>query len=1281
MGEPAAFDRRMLEFLAGLDCQGNAARSRVGVNKVLAMKKPASGGLLRFACSYFLAVGILFVGFFPPASAGQSPSTATPGQMTPATAQGATPSPAPSAPPTPAAPRQLGKLKLGKPVERELKGGEIDVYTLKLKKGQFLHVVIEPNGIPLSVSLFEPDGKELVEASSLDEGWGPVPISIIAGVPASYGARVEPNEKGAPLGKYRITLADLREPRALDQTRIDAEQSLQDGVQLFGKQDGASVRAAIGVWEKSLPLWRRVEDRYEEAITLRAMGTSYRLITDPAKAIDYFSKSLAIFRELGDRREESPVLMNLGIVSANLGKKQEALDFYAQAQSILEHLGDRRSLGTVHNNIGNIYTDWSQYQRASNEYLQGLELSRASGDLGTQTSTLVNLGRLNRLMGEMRKALGYYAEALTLARAAGDRRQEGIILNNTGVVYKELGEVFKALDYYKQALPIRRELNDRKGEIATLNSIGVAYSYLGETEEGVRYYLEALTIARETGLHPDEANALHNIATDYERMGESKKALDYYNQALSLRHELGDRANEASTLGSIASTLRQLGDLPKALQYAQQELSIANEIGNRPEQAAALNNAATILRELGDERKALDYYNQALRIAQATENRSGESATLGSMGVSYATLGNYDKAIDYFNQSLSIDRAIADRRHETITLFNLAKTESRVGKKQEALKNYTDALSLARMTKNPWLEGSILAGLMSYWHEEKKPIVAIFLGKQSVDAYQQIRANNRDLEKSLQKSFLESKGDVYRQLAELLIGEGRLAEAEQVLDLLKNEEYFEFIRRSGADASSLTGDVGLTPAEKKEEARYRQLGEQIAAVGNERGELLAKKSRTPEEESRLAELTNAVEAANRDFQIFLDALNAELGGSEQAGERLNEVEEKVGSLQNALRGLPAGTVGLYTFVGDEKYHVIVVTREVNVERHYDIKREELRDKVEQFREALRSPRANPVPLAQEMYKILLGPVEKDLMAARARMVMLSLDDVLRYVPFAALHDGHQYVVEKYRTEVFTTASLANLKDKPQIASWSGLGMGVSKPLGGMPALPTVPEELHQIIHDQQDPADSGVLPGRVMLDEAFTEDGMKSELKKNYPLVHIASHFVSAPGNDRDSYLLLGEGDGKHLTLAEIHDSPEITFNDTELLTLSACNTAAGGKSNGREIDGLGMMAQRKGAKAVVASLWDVYDNSTGQLMADFYDRWIHTPGMTKGDALRLAQLDLLRGTAASDSGTSRGKLRPFPKTTARNSSASANATTSGARPMYSHPFYWAPFILIGNWQ
>jgi CHAT domain-containing protein len=110
-----------------------------------------------------------------------------------------------------------------------------------------------------------------------------------------------------------------------------------------------------------------------------------------------------------------------------------------------------------------------------------------------------------------------------------------------------------------------------------------------------------------------------------------------------------------------------------------------------------------------------------------------------------------------------------------------------------------------------------------------------------------------------------------------------------------------------------------------------------------------------------------------------------------------------------------------------------------------------------------------------------------------------------------------------------------------------------------------------------------------------------------------------------------------------------------ELLTLSACNTALSTSGDGREVDGLGMLAQRKGAKAVMATLWSVYDPSTSELMQSFYRNWTTGAPLSKAEALRRAQLGLLHGDA--DQPASGGKLR------------------------YAHPYYWAPFVLIGNWQ
>ena len=130
-------------------------------------------------------------------------------------------------------------------------------------------------------------------------------------------------------------------------------------------------------------------------------------------------------------------------------------------------------------------------------------------------------------------------------------------------------------------------------------------------------------------------------------------------------------------------------------------------------------------------------------------------------------------------------------------------------------------------------------------------------------------------------------------------------------------------------------------------------------------------------------------------------------------------------------------------------------------------------------------------------------------------------------------------------------------------------------------------------------------------------------------------------------------------------------FRGIELLTLSGCQTAADSKdSDGREIDGLGITAQKKGAKAVVATLWAVDDASVGLLMATFYKLWITTPGISKAEALQQAQLALLHGI-------------PDPAETPQASTGGSAAGASKQRPasQYANPFFWAPFILIGNWK
>jgi CHAT domain-containing protein len=265
-----------------------------------------------------------------------------------------------------------------------------------------------------------------------------------------------------------------------------------------------------------------------------------------------------------------------------------------------------------------------------------------------------------------------------------------------------------------------------------------------------------------------------------------------------------------------------------------------------------------------------------------------------------------------------------------------------------------------------------------------------------------------------------------------------------------------------------------------------------------------------------------------------------------------------------------------------------------------------------------------------------------------------------------LHDGKNYLVENYSVVMMTEAVRDKIADTP-VAKWTVWGLGVTKGGDGYDELPNVGIELNSITGQR------GILGGQVMLDNSFTESALRAGIAQAYPIIHIASHFQFTPGSMEDSFLLLG--DGSHMTLADI--KTKLNFNGVEMLTLSACQTAVGDDSashHGVEVEGLGAIAQQSGAKSVLATLWPVADGSTALLMSTLYKEH-KEERLDKADSLRQAQLVLLKGSAKADPNakTVRGLSRM------NVAQGAATFTADPARP-YAHPFYWAPFILMGNW-
>ena len=849
----------------------------------------------------------------------------------------------------------------------------------------------------------------------------------------------------------------------------------------------------------------------------------------------------------------------------------------------------------------------------------------------------------------MSASIPKFEQARTLYRELNDNQDEAYCLGWLGNILDSLGEKQKALDYYAQALPLRKSVGDKRGEATTLNNIGAVYDDLGEKQKALDYYAQSLPLVTSVGDKSGEATTLTNIGAVYDDLGEKQKALDYYAQALPLYKAVGDKRGEATTLNNIGGVYSSLGEKQKALDYYNQALPLHKAVGDKRGEATTLNNIGGVYSSLGEKQKALDYYNQALPLHKAVSDKSGEATTLNNIGSVYNDLGKKQKALDYFNQSLPLRKAVGDKDGEAGTLNNL----------------------------------------MVVWEDLQNPRVAAFYGKQSVNKYQELRQNIKGLDKDTQKTYLKSVEYTYRDLADILIAQGRIAEAEQVLGMLKEEEYLSYLRRDDKVAADLKARLSLSPDEKTAFADYEKYADEITHNAQE-FEALKKKipvgesvaALAPDEQVKYKDLETKYNAAVGVFNKFLEDLKDKFAQKVDQSQQIAAVESDTIGLLKQLN--QPHTVIISTIAGEDRLNLIVTTSDIQRAHTVNITDTELNKLVADFRQAVQNPKVDPRALGKQLYdKLFPADLQKDLDNIQADTIVWSLDGTLRYVPMSALWDGRHYLVERYSNAVITLASRDKLTGETgDRRNWRALGVGVSKQFENFPPLAAVPQELCGVVKDAKTKqfcdtlGEQGIFSGVMLRDEDFTIERFQPSLGKS-PLVHIASHFSLNVGDYKDSYLLLGGGANRHFSLDDLRKT---RLDSVQLLTLSACNTAmtSGANSSGVEVEGFGALAQKQGAKTVLATLWSVADDSTRDLMTAFYGK-LETDAKTgKAEALRKAQLELMYGKyTAEEAAKNRG-------TEIINLNGTANtqpAFKPDANAPFAHPYYWSPFILFGNWR
>jgi len=744
--------------------------------------------------------------------------------------------------------------------------------------------------------------------------------------------------------------------------------------------------------------------------------------------------------------------------------------------------------------------------------------------------------------------------------------------------------------------------------------------------------------------HQEVARLLTKIARLYHMLGNYAEALSFYERGLSLlEKQVGpDHPDLAKAMGCRAALSESLGNFSESEDLYRSCLSILEKrlSPEHPEVAKNLGNLAALLNKNGKPTEATVYFDRCYKILnqQYAPEHPEILRFLNKQAHSLFQLGDYTSAEKLCRRSLSIKkrRLGPDSLDVAGSLSQLSITLNKLTKYDEADFLCRRSLAIFQQHLGPHHPevAQCLMTLASHFDEAGHSPSAIFCAKKAINIFQDIRHNVSGMGEEQLHTFDISIESHYNFLANILIKSDRCVEAEYVMGMLKDKELLELFRRD------LTVDITIKtiPFNFIEETLEKQLDLMSSAIyemGREIGNLMQRKDRLPAQDQSLAELQEALYKRTRNFTEFFDGLSDAFPPSYSDNDinLLLNTDDFVGRFAN--------TTTIFTVTSDNDFHTLMVTPHGHMPFSSKQKALGISKKILMFRDLLKDIGSDAyLPLAQELYDIIIRPMEQELNSMGNETIIWMLNGSLRLLPLPALHDGKQFLLEKFSNVCITTISNVGPVNHK---SWNGLGMGTTRGYEGHQPLHAVKDELEGIIHID---GSAGILPGKILLDDEFTKDSMQTSLADGYKAVHFASHFELNPANEIMSYLLLGDG-GK-IRMDELRELPKL-FKGVDLVAFSACSTGLGTtNTKGREVDGIGYLGELQGARAVLATLWPVEDKSTSILMREFYK--LRENGNTKAEALRKAQLTLLMGEFESEDGHD-----------------------------YTHPYFWAPFILIGN--
>jgi CHAT domain-containing protein/tetratricopeptide (TPR) repeat protein len=984
----------------------------------------------------------------------------------------------------------------------------------------------------------------------------------------------------------------------------ELQQLLNQGVQQT--QRGESQRA-IETLQKALTIARQLKARNYEATALLGIGFNFSKIGQPQRALELYNQALPIQQEVRDQLGKATTLNNIGEVYYTIGQQQRALEFFNQALLIRRAVRDRPGEAVTLNDIGEVYRGIGQPQQALEFLNQALLIRREVKDRPGEATTLNNIGLVYYTIDQAQRALELFNQALPIQQELKDQLGEATTLNTIGEIYRRIGQPQRALEIFNQALLIRRAVGDRAGEVVILNNIGLVYDSIGQPQRALEFYNQALPIMRAVGNLAGEAATLNNIGRVYNTTGQPQRALELYNQALPIARAVSNRNGEAYTLNNIGEVYSGIGQPRRALEFYNQALPILQDVVDRSGEATTLNNIGEAYYTLGQPQRALEFFNRALPIMRAVRNRSGEATTLNNIGEVYRGIGQPQRTLEFFNQALLIRREGGDRSGEAAALNNIGAVYYTIGQPQRTLEFFSQALPIMRTVGDRKGEATTLNNIGAVYRDTNRPTEAIANLEQAVKLTLQIRSG---LVREQRQAFLQAKRGGAVALSSLLIDRGAPDRAYEWVNLASTADLADYARLLDAKVSNPEAQTAIDQW-KQQNQQLQSLRQSLQKTYSEER---AGQTRTLE-----AQVNQQAETIARRFPEAADLFEtnpadiAQLKASIPVGTTvihpvlLTQVTNVPDTIAFFILTRDKLTV-IKKAIDPKAFNALLTTTSQQLNNRYDAK----------FINSLAT-----------LYDQLIRPIETEIQATKPKQLSIIATGKLRYLPFEALYDSKtdQYLIQKYPVSYLTRLSTRSLAAKTSSrAAKQILAFGNPKPNTDL-KLDRTEAEVKSITQ---------ILPGsKAFIGQQATLEAFKNQSLR-FSLLHLATHGCfqkggcSKPKQEENTILFADQP-------FNIADAALLGLQNTELITLSACQTALNTDSNGEEIAGLAYLFERAGARATIASLWSVNDKATQEIMVQFYENLKR--GMSKGEALQKAKLSQID----------------------------------------SHPFFWAPFVLIGD--